>query len=236
VLWIVAALSAASIGAALTIDPCHIDHEAARGADDGERGRQPGGLRAVLENRNLLLFTAAITCFHFANAAMLPLAGEKLAREYGGASSAFMAGCITIAQFVMVPMAILVGRHADAWGRKKLFLACFTALPVRGALFALLHGPVAVLSVQVLDGVAAGIFGALFPVVVADMTKGTGRYNLALGASSACWGLGAALSNGVAGLVVVRFGFAAAFGFLGVFALAALVLYATLVPETRLAA
>jgi MFS family permease len=233
VLWIVAALSAASIGAVLAIDPRHIDHEAARGADDGGRGRQPGGLRAVLENRNLLLFTAAITCFHFANAAMLTLAGEKLAREYGGASSAFMAGCITIAQFVMVPMAILVGRHADAWGRKPLFLACFTALPVRGVLFALLHGPVAVLSVQVLDGVAAGIFGALFPVVVADMTKGTGRYNLALGASSACWGLGAALSNGVAGLVVVRFGFAAAFGLLGVFALAALLLYATLVPETR---
>ena len=49
---------------------------------------------------------------------------------------------------------------------------------------------------QILDGVGAGIFGALFFIVVADLTEGTGRYNLAQGASSACWGLGAALSNG----------------------------------------
>ena len=147
-----------------------------------------------------------------------------------------MAACIIIAQFVMVPMAILVGRSADAWGRKPMFLAGFAVLPVRGVLFALSHGPLAVLSIQVLDGVGAGIFGALFPVVVADLTKGTGRYNLALGAASACWGLGAALSNGVAGEIVVRAGFPAAFAFLGAFALVALLLYATLVPETKQAA
>lgn len=241
VLWIVAVLSLAAIAAVLTINPRHIDYDIARGADDGDQERASeakaaSGLRAVLENRPLLLFTLSITCFHFANAAMLTLAGEKLAREYGGASSAVMAGCIIIAQFVMVPMAILVGRRADAWGRKPLFLVCFIALPVRGALFALSHGAVAVLSIQVLDGVAAGIFGALFPVVVADMTKGSGRYNLALGASSACWGLGAALSNGIAGEIVVRAGFPAAFAFLGAFALLALLLYATLVPETKQAA
>ncbi len=142
VLWIVAVLSLAAIAAVLTINPRHIDHDVARGADDGDqepapKARREGGLKAILKNRPLLLFTLSITCFHFANAAMLTLAGEKLAREYGGASSAVMAGCIIIAQFVMVPMAILVGRRADAWGRKPLFLACFTALPVRGALFAL---------------------------------------------------------------------------------------------------
>lgn len=241
VLWIVAVLSLAAVGAVLTINPRHIDHDIARGADDGgpehaAKGKVESGFRAILKNRPLLLFTLSITCFHFANAAMLTLAGEKLAREYGSASSAVMAGCIIVAQIVMVPMAILVGRRADKWGRKPLFLVCFTALPVRGALFALLHGPIAVLSIQVLDGTAAGIFGALFPVVVADMTKGTGRYNLALGASASCWGLGAALSNGVAGEIVVRAGFPAAFTFLAGFALLALLLYATLVPETKQAA
>ena len=93
--------------------------------------------------------------------------------------------------------------------------------------------PAGLLSIQVLDGVGAGIFGALFPIVVADLTRGTGRYNLALGAASACWGLGAALSNGMAGVIVDRLGFSAAFLVLAVIALAALGLFALAVPETR---
>ncbi len=35
----------------------------------------------------------------------------------------------------MVPMAMLVGRKGDAWGRKPLFLAAFLILPIRGALY-----------------------------------------------------------------------------------------------------
>ncbi|MEI9987775.1 MAG: hypothetical protein WDN69_34400 [Aliidongia sp.] len=41
-----------------------------------------------------------------------------------------------------------------------------------------------------LDGVGAGIFGALFFIVVADLTKGSGRYNLAAGRLSSMLGLG----------------------------------------------
>jgi MFS family permease len=104
---------------------------------------------------------------------------------------------------------------------------------VRALLFAVAGTPEALIGVQVLDGIGAGIFGALFPIVVADLTRGTGRYNLALGAASACWGLGAALSNGTAGLVVNRFGFAAAFVVLASFALLALLLFALTVPETK---
>ena len=72
----------------------------------------------MLESRPLLLFTAAITLFHFANAAMLPLLGEKLSQSNQEASSLFMAACIITAQVVMVPMALLVGHKADGWGRK----------------------------------------------------------------------------------------------------------------------
>lgn len=38
------------------------------------------------------------------------------------------------------------------------------------------------LAVQALDGVGAGIFGALFLIVVADLTRGSGRFNVAQGA------------------------------------------------------
>jgi MFS family permease len=88
-------------------------------------------------------------------------------------------------------------------------------------------------AIQILDGVGAGIFGALFYIVVADFTRGSGRFNLALGAAAACWGMGAALSNGVAGMIVNGFGFSAAFFFLAACALGALGIYFFAVPESR---
>jgi MFS family permease len=233
VLWAVTAFSLASVVAVRLIDPGEIDHAMARGADDGAV-HAPSGIATILKCRPLLLFIASITLFHFANAAMLPLAGERLAHgTSGGIGTLLMAACIVGAQLVMIPAALLVGRKADRWGRKPLFLAGFATLALRGVLFGLASSPDTLIAIQLLDGVGAGIFGALFPVVVADLTRGTGRYNLALGAASACWGLGAALSNGVAGMIADRLGFAAAFLVLAGFAMAALVLFALTVPETK---
>jgi MFS family permease len=234
VLWIVAGLAVACVFAAYAVDADAIDHDVARGADDRDHGKnETSGLKVLLENRTLLLFTASITLFHFANAAMLPLVGEKLALSNQETSSLFMASCIISAQMVMIPMAILVGHKADTWGRKPIFLLGFAVLPLRGVLYTLTQDPHALVAIQLLDGVGAGIFGALFFIVVADLTRGTGRYNLALGASGACWGLGAALSNGVAGFIVNAFGFSAAFLFLSACALVALLLFWLGVPETR---
>jgi MFS family permease len=233
-LWMVAALAGLMLVPLAAIRAGDIDQRIARGADDGDHGRSdPDALRVVLSNRPLLAFTAAITLFHFANAAMLPLLGEELAQRSQQDASLFIAACIVTAQVVMVPMAILVGRRADTWGRRVIFLAGFAALPVRGVLYTLVSDPGALIAIQVLDGIGAGIFGALFPVVVADLTEGSGRYNLAQGVSAASWGLGAALSNAVAGFFVVRYGFDAAFLFLaGCAGLAFLTFWRT-VPETR---
>ena len=232
VLWIVAALSIASAVAVYRVDPRAINHDVARGEEE-EGSHMPEALKVLFTNRPLLWFTAAITLFHFANAAMLPLAGEKLSQGKPDASPLFMASCVVTAQLVMVPMAILVGRKADAWGRKPLFLAGFAVLPVRGLLFALANDPYVIVSIQILDGVGAGIFGALFYIVVSDFTRGTGRYNLAQGAAAASWGLGAALSNAAAGMIVNGFGFSVAFFFLGACGLGALGIYAFRVPESR---
>jgi len=233
VLWIVAGLAIACIFATYAVNANAIDHDVARGADDGDQQKnEPSGLKVLLENRALLLFTTAITLFHFANAAMLPLVGEKLSQGHQQASTLFMASCIIVAQIVMIPMAMLVGRKADDWGRKPIFLVGFAVLPIRGVLYTLTDDPYALIAIQLLDGVGAGIFGALFFIVVADLTKGTGHYNLAQGASGSCWGLGAALSNFVAGFIVNAFGFSAAFLFLSACALGAFFLFSLGVPET----
>src|SRR6185437_13943098 len=106
-----------------------------------------------------------------------------------------MSACIVAAQIVMVPMALLVGARADRWGRKPLFLAGLAILPLRGVLYTLSDNAWWLVGVQLLDGVGAGIYGAIFPVIVADLMRGTGRYNVAQGIVITAQGVGAALST-----------------------------------------
>jgi MFS family permease len=92
----------------------------------------------------------------------------------------------------MVPMASPVGYKADILGRKRLFLAGLAILSLRGFLYPLSDDRFWLFAVQSLDGVS--LYGALFPLVVADLTRGTGHFNLAQGAVITAQGIGAALA------------------------------------------
>jgi Major Facilitator Superfamily len=146
-----------------------------------------------------------------ANAALLPLVGQKLAAVFPEEARAMMSACIIAAQLVMLPIALLVGHTVDSWGRKPLFLAGFAILPIRAVLYTLSDNSFWLIGVQLLDGIGAGIFGALTPLVIADIMRGTGRYNLALGAIATMQGIGASLSDLAAGVIVDHFGTAQPF-------------------------
>jgi MFS family permease len=129
-------------------------------------------------------------------------------------------------------MAILVGHKANCWGRKPLFLAGFLILPIRGVLYTFSDDPHWLVGVQLLDGVGAGLYGALFPLIVADLMEGTGRFNVALGAVMTAQGIGASLSTALAGLIVVKANYSAAFLTLAAVAGAGLTLFWLAMPET----
>jgi len=216
----------------LSIPAAAIDHRRARGAEPD--AATPGGSswRTVIECRPLVVFAVCAMLFHFANAPLLPLVGQKLALANRELATAMMSSCIIAAQLVMLPIALLVGRRADQWGRKPILLAGFAILPVRAVLYTFSDDSAWLIAVQLLDGVGAGIFGALTPLILADLMRGTGRYNLALGAVATVQGIGASLSGLAAGVVVDRFGYHAAFLGAGVAALAALAVLALALPET----
>jgi MFS family permease len=171
--------------------------------------------------------------FHFANAAMLPLLGEMLAKGQGRSSMTFMSACVVTTQLVITVLASWSGRKAGSWGRKPLLLIAFGVLPVRAVLYTLTHHTVALVAIQILDGVGAGIFGVVSVLVIADLTRGTGRFNLTLGAISTAVGIGAALSQTIAGSIVHHFGFDTGFLFLGAIASAAFGILYFSMPETR---
>ena len=64
---------------------------------------------------------------------------------------------------------------------------------------------------QILDGVCAAVLGVILPLVVADVMRGTGRFNLGLGIVGSAVGIGAALSTTLAGYMMDRFGSSLAF-------------------------
>ena len=143
-----------------------------------------------------------------------------------------MSSCIVAAQLVMLPIALLVGRTADSWGRKPLFLTGFAILPIRAVLYTFSDNSFWLIGVQLLDGVGAGFYGALTPLVIADIMRGTGRYNIAQGVVATVQGIGASSSGLVAGLIVDNFGYTAAFVETAAVAAIALAVLVILMPET----
>jgi MFS family permease len=236
VFFLLAAMSLASIVSVLCIPAKAINHDLARGLHDltsaqrakGRDRDQPSGFQVLVTCRPLMIFAACAVLFHFANAAMLPLVG--LQDRNSGTS--LMSACIVAAQVVMVPMAMLVGAKANVWGRKPLFLIGLVILPIRGVLYTLSDNAYWLVAVQLLDGVGAGIYGAIFPIIVADLMRGTGRFNIAQGVIITAQEIGAALSTALAGFVIVGAGYSAAFLVLAGIAGTGFLLFWFEMPET----
>lgn len=181
IFFFVAVCTVPAILTLLLIRPDEIDYERARGGHEGGNGSQAESVRILFRDRPLVVFLVCAVRFHFANAAMLPLLGEMLAKGQGRNSMMFMSACVVTTQLVIALLAPWWGRQAGTWGRKPLLLIAFGVLPVRAVLSTLTHNPGELIAIQILDGVAAGIFGVVAVLVIADLTQGTGRFNPTLG-------------------------------------------------------
>ena len=223
--------------AMLSIPRSAIDQNRARGLGDREGqekedGKGPSGYSVLIRCRPLVVFAVCAMLFHFANAPLLPLVGQKLAQAYPKWATTMMSSCIIAAQLIMLPVALAVGRTADRIGRKPILLVGFAVLPVRAVLYTLSDSAPWLIGVQLLDGVGAGIFGAITPLAIADLMRGTGRYNLAQGAVATTQGLGVSLSGLAAGVIVDHLGYSAAFLTFGAAACTALAVLFLAMPET----
>ncbi len=157
IFFLVAAMTIGSGISVARIRGQEIDHDVARGAEDGEESKSGkssyslAGLLRILRDRRIRFITLSVVLFHFANAAMLPLVGQRLAANQQGLDpTVYMSACIIVAQLVMIPTANWTGRLTQS-GRKPLFLLGFAVLPIRGVLYTLSSNPYFLVSVQILD-------------------------------------------------------------------------------------
>ncbi len=106
-------------------------------------------------------------------------------------------------------------------------------MPIRALLFALITDPLLLLAFQLLDGISGAVVGVLTALVIADVTNGTGRFNLAQGLVGTASGIGASLSTALFGLIAVNLGRTLVFLSVAIVALLAVLILWFLMPETR---
>jgi MFS family permease len=93
--------------------------------------------------------------------------------------------------------------------------------------------PYLLVAVQALDGVSAAALGVLVPLITADVTRGTGRFNLAQGMIGTAVGIGASVSGVLTGYTADLAGSTAAFLMLTAVGAVGLTSVWALMPETR---
>jgi MFS family permease len=202
-------------------------------ADDHPTHPQRVSRAVLFKDRRLLAFATCLFLYQVANASMLPLIGERLVHSQGRWSSLVISALVVVPQIIVALLAPWVGRTANTWGRRPLLLIGLGVVPIRSGLFALTTDPALLVVIQLLDGLTGAVLGVLTALVIADITKGTGRFNLAQGLVGTLSGVGAALSTSISGLIAERFGQMA--GFLGVttVGLIAVAIFWMFMPETR---
>lgn len=230
VFFLTAILTLPALGALLLVKPdvaAPRNHHPAL-APPHERTARPW---QVFFELHMHTFAVCVTLFTLANAAMLPLALNSLATHHKAAGLA-TTGAIIALQVVVVVFAPRLGWAAERWGRWPVLVAGFSALPLRGLLFATMPGPGFLIAIELLDGVSAAVIGVMIPLIAADLTRKTGYLNLAIGSFGLAASLGATFSTTVAGWIADRFGVPVAFLALAAAGGVALLVLIFIMPET----
>ena len=234
VFFVSAALAIPAVASLFRIRANEIDPVRAHGGSpEPQRATLSVGLHLLFHNRPLLVLAGCAALFHLANATMLPLMASAVTKQMPDRATILIAACIVVPQLVVAACSPWVGRQAQVLGRKRILLIGFAALPIRGVLLAFVSDPYLLVVAQVLDGVSAAVLGVLVPLIAADVTRGTGRFNLAQGMIGTAVGIGASVSGVLTGYTADLAGTTAAFLMLAAVGAVGLTSVWALMPETR---
>jgi MFS family permease len=233
IFFLTAALGIPAITALTQIRQSEIDLISARGGTLLPRTDTLHGLGEIWTNSALMVLATAVVLFQLANAALLPFMASAFVAGGNQQPIVFISAAIVGPQLVGSAISGWVGRQVERVGRRPLLMLAFVPLPIRGLVLAYSSDPYVITLVQLLDGISAATIGILVPLVIADVTRGSGHFNLAQGFVATAVGIGASFSTTIAGYTVDDFGYRVAFLMLmGVGALGFLLVFLAM-PETK---
>lgn len=209
--------------------------------EEGENSRREG-LDPIRDDRTLFrvfldffknptirILLISTTLFQISNAPVMPLLLLYLRFLDGGNGK--LAWVVLIAQATMIPVAWASARYSARWGHKLVFSIAFFVMPIRSLICAVTTNTDILLATQVMDGVAAGIYGVVVALIVSDLTRGKKGFNMLMGLSQIAMALGAIIGPMIQGVAVGEVGFRFSFlVFAGVASLAA-ILFFYFMPE-----
>lgn len=214
----------------------------------GWGGCQSNELRAdsplrVLGDTKLLVFILIVFLYHLSNGTILPLVMQSLAIGNGRTGILMSGFCIIISQLFMVMTAKICGDYSGIYGRKTLFLIGMFSGSIRCLILTILlviigegeasiFMQLAILSTQLLDGLAAGVFGTMYVLVTSDISEGSGRFSLMLGLTTSAMSIGGTVSGYFGQALAQDLGYDKAFITLGIMTLLPAVIYLIFMPET----
>jgi MFS family permease len=108
----------------------------------------------------------------------------------------------------------------------------FWVLPLRILSYAFVHTPQAVVWLQGLDGIGAGIYGVAVVALAADLTRGKGHFNALMGLFATAVAIGGVAGPLMSGFLIQHLGFRGTFCAFAALAAAAAIVFSLFVPET----
>lgn len=221
--WVLSIMAVAAIAAVWALPGDAWNRRRALGWQEESEEEEYGSIRTVLGHRGLLMMAATLCLFNLGNGSMISLMGQRMVAEDRDATT-WTAVYVIVAQLTMIPVALWAGSLADRRGRRQLLLLACAVLPVRAVLTAFVSDPYWLIAAEILDGIGSAVIGVAVPVIVADLTWGSGRTQTALGTVNGIQGVGGALSGLVGGYLAAWLGWKGAFLCLAVPAALAFVL------------
>merc|ERR1712032_300192 len=150
--------------------------------------------RDLFRDRNIVMFAILTFFYHLFNAGVLPLLAQLLAVENSRNGLAFTSGSMCLTYVVQAPTSFIVGLTYKRFGYKNMLMVALIILPVRCLNLALLAiyfpNQYALAATQFWEGLGAGIYDTLIPLVVKALVEGSGRFGFTFGFILTCWRLG----------------------------------------------
>jgi MFS family permease len=222
------ACSLLAAGSVLLIRREDLDERVASGLAGSQT--QPATWSHILGEGKVLFVVLSIFVFHLANAPILP--AVALYVKHLGGSDDLMTATVLTAQIVMVPVSLAAGKLCDSWGRRPVMAIAFLALPMRILSYSFVRSPEAVVWLQGLDGIGAGIYGVAVVAIAADLTRGKGHFNALAGIFATAVAAGGVLGPLLSGVLVQQLGFRITFYAFAFLAAVGAMIFLLSVPET----
>jgi MFS family permease len=198
----------------------------------GRTHHPPDGIaiRKFLADRTTRVLFVSVALFHFANAPILP-AVAMYVKKLGGTDQ-WMTATVLTAQAVMIPAALIAGRYARTRGRKWIMGIAFWVLPLRILSYVFVHSPKALVGLQSLDGIGAGIYGVVIALFCADLSEEKGGFNTLMGLFATALAVGGVVGPLCTGVLIQHFGFRVTFLLFALLATVGALWFTGMMPET----